>query len=80
MAKMIVTGGNGFLGKYLCHWFHNLGWEVVGISRNGGVGEVAMDVRWDGRTLGEWAEEFEGADVIVNLAGKSVNCRYNTIR
>ena len=74
--RIIVTGANGFLGKYLCHWFTNLGWEVVAISRNGGVPEVARDVRWDGRTLGTWAAEFEGAEVVVNLAGKSVNCRY----
>lgn len=76
MRKMIVTGGNGFLGKYLCHWFDNLGWEVVGLSRNGGVAGVAKDVRWNGRTLGDWAGAFDGAEVVVNLAGKSVNCRY----
>ncbi len=76
MKKIIVAGANGFLGKYLCHWFDKLGWEVVGISRNGGVAEVAKDVRWDGRTMGAWADEFEGAEVLVNLAGKSVNCRY----
>lgn len=74
--KLIVTGANGFLGKYLCHWFANLGWEVVAISRRGGVPEVARDVRWDGRTPGDWAGELEGAEVVVNLAGKSVNCRY----
>ena len=34
-------------------------------------------VRWDGRTLGDWAREIDGADVVVNLAGRSVNCRYN---
>lgn len=76
MKKMIVTGANGFLGKYLCHWFHKLGWEVVGVSRHGGVASVARDVRWDGRSLGEWASELDGAEVVINLAGKSVNCRY----
>ncbi len=75
--KMIVTGANGFLGKYLCHWFARLGWDVVAVSRHGAVPEVAREVRWDGRTLGEWAHEFEGAEVVVNLAGKSVNCRYH---
>ena len=33
-------------------------------------------VPWDGRTLGDWASEIEGADVVVNLAGRNVNCRY----
>jgi len=76
MKKMIIAGANGFLGKYLSRWFHERGWEVVGLSRNGGADPVAKDVRWDGRSLGEWTAEFEGAEVLVNLAGKSVNCRY----
>jgi uncharacterized protein (TIGR01777 family) len=33
-------------------------------------------IKWDGETIGKWAEEFEGADAIINLAGQSVNCRY----
>ncbi len=74
--KMIVTGANGFLGKYLCHWFARTGWEVVAISRHGGVPGVVRDLRWDGRTVGDWTGEFEGAGVVVNLAGRSVNCRY----
>ena len=76
MKKMIIAGANGFLGKYLSRWFHERGWEVVGLSRNGGVDAVAKDVRWDGESLGAWAKEFEGTEVLVNLAGKSVNCRY----
>mgnify|MGYP003693557823 CR=1 FL=1 len=31
---------------------------------------------WDGETLQAWADEFEGADAVINLAGQSVNCRY----
>ncbi|MFT7172459.1 MAG: hypothetical protein ACI9NQ_000671 [Paracoccaceae bacterium] len=77
MKKMIIAGANGFLGKYLIQWFYQRGWEVVGLSRNGGVTPEAKDVHWDGRTMGDWVAEFEGAEVLVNLAGKSVNCRYN---
>lgn len=73
---MIVAGANGFLGKYLCHWFVRAGWEVVGLSRNGGVVPVARDVRWDGRSAGAWEADLDGAEVVINLAGKSVNCRY----
>lgn len=76
MKKIVIAGANGFLGKYLSHWFYQRGWEVVGISRNGGVASVAKDLRWDGRSPGDWASELEGAEVLVNLAGKSVNCRY----
>ena len=32
---------------------------------------------WDGETIGEWAKEIDGSDVVINLAGRSVNCRYN---
>ena len=76
MKKMIVAGANGFLGKYLCRWFHDREWEVVGLSRNGGVTPEARSVFWDGRSMGDWAGELEGAEVVINLAGKSVNCRY----
>jgi len=34
-------------------------------------------VKWDGKTVGDWADEIDGADVVINLAGRSVNCRYN---
>jgi NAD dependent epimerase/dehydratase family enzyme len=44
---------------------------VVVVSRGG-----ARDVSWDGRTLGAWSSEIDGADVVLNLAGRSVNCRY----
>jgi uncharacterized protein (TIGR01777 family) len=76
MKKMIIAGANGFLGKYLCQWFHQRGWEVVGLTRNGGVTSDAKEVHWDGRALGDWAAELDGAGVVINLAGKSVNCRY----
>ncbi len=76
MKKIIITGANGFLGRYLSRHFLNLGWEIVGLSRHGGVVEGAKPVEWDGRTLGAWVEEFENASLVVNLAGKSVNCRY----
>ena len=76
MRKIIITGANGFLGKYLSQWFLNQGWEVVGLSRSGGVIAGAKAVRWDGRSMDDWAPELSGAEVLINLAGKSVNCRY----
>src|SRR5690606_497177 len=38
---------------------------------------VGRSVQWDGKTIGDWADELDGADVVINLAGRSVNCRYN---
>ena len=70
--KLVLIGGNGFLGHHLVAHFRGLGYQVVSISRTG-----PGDVRWDARTLGPWAQELEGADLLVNLAGRSVDCRYN---
>ena len=70
--KLVLVGGNGFLGQHLRNHFEALGYQVVSISRTG-----PDDVRWDARTLGQWAQELEGADLLVNLAGRSVDCRYN---
>lgn len=69
--KLVLIGGNGFLGRHLAAHFRELGYQVVSISRTG-----AGDVRWNARTPGPWVQELEGADLLVNLAGRSVDCRY----
>ena len=73
--KMVIAGGNGFLGKHLHQYFERLGYRVVIISRGAPVG--ADNFRWDARTLGPWTAELEGADILVNMAGRTVDCRYN---
>ncbi len=70
--KLVLVGGNGFLGQHLRRHFEALSYQVVSISRTG-----PGDVHWDARTFGPWARELEGADLLVNLAGRSVDCRYN---
>lgn len=60
------------MGRHLRMHFQAIGYEVISISRTG-----PGDVRWDARTLGPWAQELEGAAVLVNLAGRTVDCRYN---
>ncbi|GAB2769300.1 hypothetical protein HNQ93_000304 [Hymenobacter luteus] len=73
---MILAGGTGFLGRHVAQHFRQLGYEVLMLTRHARrFGEVA----WDGRTLGSWAASLEGAAVVLNLAGKSVDCRYNTV-
>jgi uncharacterized protein (TIGR01777 family) len=69
--KLVLVGGNGFLGRHLGAHFQGLGYRVVSISRTG-----PGDVRWDACTLGPWAQALEGTDLLVNLAGRSVDCRY----
>ena len=76
--KLVLPGGSGQIGTDLARRFTADGHEVVVLSRSPNPPPDARwrVVQWDGRTLGEWAREIDGADVVVNLAGKSVNCRY----
>lgn len=73
--KVVLPGGSGQLGTVLGRAFHGRGHEVVVLSRTPARAPW-RSVGWDGRTLGPWAEEVDGADVVVNLAGRSVDCRY----
>lgn len=72
--KIVIPGGTGHLGSILTAAFRRRGDEVVLLSRN----VEAPARRWDGRTLGDWADELDGADVVINLAGRSVDCRYGS--
>jgi uncharacterized protein len=74
--RIVIAGGTGQVGRVLARHWHGAGHEVVVVARNAGEATCRV-VRWDGRTLGEWAREIDGADIVVNLAGRSVNCRYN---
>lgn len=76
--KIVILGGSGQVGRLLGHALSAGGHEVVVLSRSPGVrlpypGRV---VGWDAESLGPWAAELDGADAVVNLAGRSVNCRY----
>jgi hypothetical protein len=73
--KVVIPGGSGQVGTVLARAFHAGGDEVVILSRKPASAPWRVAV-WDAETLGDWALEFESADVIINLAGRSVNCRY----
>jgi uncharacterized protein (TIGR01777 family) len=72
--KIVLPGGTGQLGTLLTRFFQARGDEVVVLSRGGR--SLARLVPWDARTGGAWVNELDGADAVVNLAGRSVNCRY----
>lgn len=75
--KIILAGGTGFIGKHLSAYFMQLGDEIVILSRSKTHGKDKLRfVQWDGETLGDWKNEIEGADVVINLAGRSINTRY----
>lgn len=73
----VIIGANGFLGRYLCRHLARNGREVVAIARNrkGWSGD-GMFLEWDGKTPGPWAYALEGAELVINLSGSTVNCRY----
>lgn len=60
----------------LSRWLLARGHEVVVLSRRPVRGDASC-ILWDGETLGDWRATFEDADAVINLAGRTVNCRYN---
>ena len=74
--KIVIPGGTGQVGTLLARAFVADGHEVVVLSRSPGKAPWRM-VWWDGQTVSDWAKEIDGADAVTNLAGRSVNCRYN---
>jgi uncharacterized protein (TIGR01777 family) len=73
--KIVIPGGSGQVGRVLGRAFQRDGHDVVVLSRHPVAGPWRV-APWDGATLGEWSTELEGSDVVINLAGRSVNCRY----
>ena len=74
--KVVIPGGSGQVGTILARHFHDAGHEVVVPSRAPTTKVAWRVVPWDACTTGPWAGELDGADVVINLAGRSVNCRY----
>ena len=74
--KVVIPGGSGQVGAVLARALREDGHDVVVISR-GRNAAPGRTVWWDGETLGPWTREIDGCDVVVNLAGRSVNCRYS---
>lgn len=76
--KIVIPGGSGQVGTLLARHFHARGDHVVILSRRPGQPSTKWrTIVWDALSLGPWSREIDGADVVINLAGRSVNCRYN---
>lgn len=75
--KVIIAGGTGFLGNELVHHFNQKNHQVYVLTRGENKQKGAIQyVHWDAKTKGEWCKVLEGADLLINLTGKSVDCRY----
>ncbi len=73
--KIVIPGGSGQVGTILARAFGAAGNAVVVLSRRPAPRPWRV-VAWDGASPGDWTKELDGADVVINLAGRSVNCRY----
>ena len=86
--KIVIAGGTGFIGREIAKYFGGVN-EIIILTRNikshnnafadadfSNMPNIRL-VHWNGKNTGEWCKEVNGADIIINLAGKSVNCRYN---
>lgn len=75
--KIVLAGGNGYLGRVLAGYYKKRAAEIVILSRKPAAPhDNVQTVVWDGATPGEWMHCLEQADLLVNLCGKNVNCRY----
>ncbi|NIF06570.1 TIGR01777 family protein [Chryseobacterium sp. Tr-659] len=72
--KIIIAGGTGFLGENLEKYFTEKGNQVYILTRKP---TRKNEIYWDAKTIGEWKNTLEQADVLINLTGKSVDCRYH---
>lgn len=77
MKKLVIAAGTGFLGQVIVNHFRDKFEEIVILTR--GKSEIKNTIKyvnWNAKTLSGWENELENADILINLAGKSVDCRY----
>src|ERR1700739_4058328 len=88
--RIVIAGGTGFIGQEICNYFGKEN-QVIILTRkvqgekNNAFGDALLDpniskniqyVEWDGKTAGRWIAAIDGADLLINLSGHTVNCRY----
>jgi len=78
MKKVVIAGGTGFVGSILAEHYVQKGYEVVVLSRRHHLDKDGIRfVQWDGKNYGSWNQELEATEILINMNGKSVDCRYN---
>ena len=74
---MVIAGGSGFIGSALAADWLARGGEAVVLTRSPRQrNDSAIEAQWDGVHIGEWIEYLNGAEAVINLAGKNINCRH----
>ncbi|UUV22642.1 TIGR01777 family oxidoreductase [Paenimyroides aestuarii] len=77
MKKMVIAAGTGFLGTVLIDFFKESYAEIIVLTRGKSEQKNNIEyVHWNAKSLTGWEMVLENADVLINLAGKSVDCRY----
>lgn len=77
MKKMVIAAGTGFLGTVLIDFFKGSYQEIIVLTRGKSEKKnIIQFVHWNANSLTGWEDVLENADVLINLAGKSVDCRY----
>lgn len=79
MKKIVIAGGTGFIGKNLTNFFLAKGYFVIILTReilNSNI-ENLKYLNWDGNSIDSWVDELNNSEAIINLSGKSIDCRHN---
>ena len=80
MKKMVIAAGTGFLGTLLIDFFEESYQEIIVLTRGKSEQKNNIEyVHWNAKSLTGWEKVLENADVLINLAGKSVDCRYTPV-
>jgi len=74
--RIVIPGGSGQVGRLLARHLHDAGHDVTVLSRAPAAAPWRT-IAWDGELPGAWTAALDGADVVINLAGRSVDCRYH---
>ncbi len=74
MKRIVLAGGSGFIGRALAKALLVRGYQVVVLTRTPRTDSGFQEVEWDGAHVGEWIQYLNGAEAVVNLAGRNVNC------
>lgn len=75
--KIVLAGGSGYTGLVLCNYYKDKAKEIVVLSRGKHASKNNIHFEtWDGKTNGAWISHLENCELLINLCGKNVNCRY----